>query len=113
MPRQKFQKGTVYWNAYTPPEGGIPKGWGWVCVKRHPEKGYPEGWQLKEVGVKNNEPPGIDGLPPAGLEGVSLSKEPPRTMGGVTAEQLERSARLGYPVTHVDMSAKALESKER
>lgn len=113
MPCQKFKEGMIYRNPYKPPKGKVPEGYQWFCVKRHPEKGYPEEWQLRKTGVENNEPLGIDNLPPPGLEGVGLSEKPPRTMGGVTAEQLERSANSGWPVTHADRSARALESKER
>ncbi len=110
MERKKFELSQTYWNPYHPP-GRAPEGTKWRCIRIHPEKGYPEEWQLRKVGVENNQPPTIDELPPTGVAGL-LSKTPPRTMGGVTPEQLERSVKKGGPRTYTAWVSEALEEKE-
>jgi hypothetical protein len=69
--RTSFDTSKEYYSPYRPP-GKAPAGFEWECVWRHPDKGYPERWCLRPT--SGSKPPSIDELPPAGLEGVPLSR---------------------------------------
>ena len=107
--REKFVPGIEYYNPYRPP-GKPPDGFDWKCSERHVDKGYPLKWRLVSK-AESEQPPSIDELAPLGTEGP-LSKEPPRSFGGVTPQQLEESKKRRGPMTHAAHVAEAFEDKE-
>lgn len=107
--KNDFNPQLEYYNPFRPP-GKAPDGFDWECSERHVDKGYPLKWRLRRK-VGGEQPPSIDELPPLGAE-EPLSKEPPRSLGGVTSQQLEESAKRGGPMTHAAHVAEAFEDKE-
>ncbi len=72
-------------------------------------------WNGKKIrigsyGSGHNDP--IDENPPPGLSKDQLTTQPPRTLAGVTSEQLERSVQKGGPSTSAAHIEEALEKKE-
>lgn len=75
MPKKgpKYEIGNIIYSPYKPPKK-TPEGTRWVVEERHVEKGYPLKWKLESSELQM---PGIDELPPLGLEGDILTKEKP------------------------------------